>query len=90
MVVEMTHKQVWRKDGTLQYIKVETRPARKSNDSVCQMDVEWLPNGNSGGCEAFQSLLKTSIAQRTHEEATKFYSALKDFADRYRNNGHIK
>jgi len=70
-----SNKQRWRRDGTVHYISVEARPARKGGDGY-QSVLDWCPAGDSGACEAFQALQQAVTAKRTPEEAAAFYREL--------------
>jgi len=80
----MTNKSQWLKLGNVDYIHIETRPPRKSEDKTrCEMSLDWIPNADSGACEAFQALLEASLNQHTPDEAKAFYAALKAFAESF-------
>lgn len=78
-----THKRLWRRAGDVEYIRIETRPARKpiAKSSVASVELEWLPARGSGACLAFQALQGAVVRCKTHEASREFYAKLQAFCD---------
>lgn len=83
MTTELTHKQLWRKDKDVEYIRIEARPTvRESKKNKCSVTVEILPPGGRGACKAIQALMQAILVNRG-SDSIKFYNELEEFSERW-------
>jgi hypothetical protein len=71
----------WARLGDVEFVRIEARPARRLKSDVEAVTLDWVPDGSSGACAAFQSLQRAVLRAKTHDEAARLYVALRSFAE---------
>jgi len=84
-MINESPKQFWQRYGTVDYLRIETRPPRKrpKNDGRCQVIIESTPDGTLGGHDALEAIIRCKLRLATGEQARRFYAALKVFAEEW-------
>jgi hypothetical protein len=85
MTNEETPKRRWKRDGKLDYIKIETRPPSKKaiEDRRCDISLESTPDEIMGACDAFQAIIEATFRCKTGEQYRELFTMLRKSANGY-------
>jgi len=77
-----TNKARWRRQGDLQYVRLEVRPPRKAglSDNRCSVTLDYVPEATSRAYDAMVALQVALVSHREKYRSEHFYAALAAFA----------